>query len=146
MRENESSTLIAVFLLLEESGFGAVIFFVADRFNWMSSLQEWFPLRWCIRNSGQLDAFLGFANSQRMAPKTTVYPDAVLFQLLKTCLAKTQDVQQVQYSSVLEAEAANPVPEDFGRRDRHRHEETLRVLLGRAASRPPSRSRWDHRS
>ena len=48
-------------------------------------------------------------NSQRLAPKTTVYPDAVLYSLLKTRSGKKQSVQQMFQSSMLEAEAANPV-------------------------------------
>ena len=48
-----------------------------------------------------------------MGSKTTAYPDSVLLSLLKTRLSKSQSVQQMYASSVLEAEAANPLPTDL---------------------------------
>ena len=61
-----------------------------------------------IGNTAQFDAFLGFVNSQQLEPKTTAYPDTVLLSLLRTCLVNNPGV-----SSVLEAEAANPLPADL---------------------------------
>ena len=66
-----------------------------------------------IENSDQLGAFLGFVNSQWLVLKTTIHPNAVVYSLLKTRLAKKQGVQQIYRSSKLGAEAANPLPEDL---------------------------------
>ena len=77
----------------------------------MSSLHEWLPPGVCIETSEQFDAFMGFVNSQRLAPKTSPYPDLVLLSLLKTRLGKGPSVQQMYASSALEAEAAHPPAE-----------------------------------
>ena len=61
----------------------------------------------------QFDTFMGFVNSQRLGTKTTAYPDLVLLLLLKTRLGKEPSVQQMYASSVLEVEAADPLPEDL---------------------------------
>lgn len=71
----------------------------------MSVLQDILPLGECIENADQLDAFLGFVKSQRLAPIETLY-------LLKARLAKKPSVQQMYQFSVREAEAAHPVPRD----------------------------------
>ena len=50
----------------------------------------------------------------QLAAKPPAYPDMVMLALLKTRLSKKQNVQHMFVSSLLEANAANPPPEDIG--------------------------------